>query len=28
VHQMLPIDGEDEMLACIHCHSDVGHAHR
>jgi cytochrome c nitrite reductase small subunit len=28
VHQMLPAEDEDEMLACIHCHSDVGHAHR
>ncbi len=28
VHQMLPTDSDDEMLACMHCHSDVGHAHR
>jgi cytochrome c nitrite reductase small subunit len=27
VHQMLPTDG-GETLACVHCHSDVGHAHR
>jgi hypothetical protein len=24
---MLPTDG-GETLACVHCHSDVGHAHR
>ncbi|MEN6494679.1 MAG: cytochrome c nitrite reductase small subunit [Thermoguttaceae bacterium] len=28
VHQMLPATGEGEMLSCVHCHSDVGHAHR
>jgi cytochrome c nitrite reductase small subunit len=27
VHQMLPSDDESEMLSCIHCHADVGHAH-
>jgi hypothetical protein len=24
---MLPTDG-GETLACVHCHGDVGHAHR
>ena len=28
VHQMLPADLDQEMLSCVHCHSDVGHAHR
>ena len=28
VHQMLPDDSEGEMLSCVHCHSDVGHALR
>jgi hypothetical protein len=28
VHQMLPTDSDSEMLSCVHCHSDVGHAHR
>jgi cytochrome c nitrite reductase small subunit len=28
VHQMLPPDEQGETLACVHCHSDVGHAHR
>jgi cytochrome c nitrite reductase small subunit len=28
VHQMLPTGDGGETLACVHCHSDVGHAHR
>jgi hypothetical protein len=28
VHQMLPAETNDEMLSCVHCHSDAGHAHR
>ena len=28
VHQMLPVEAGGEMLMCIHCHSDVGHAFR
>jgi cytochrome c nitrite reductase small subunit len=28
VHQMLPAAADGEMLMCIHCHSDVGHALR
>ena len=26
VHEMLPATSDGEMLLCIHCHSDVGHA--
>jgi hypothetical protein len=28
VHQMLPAGSGAEMLSCVHCHSDVGHALR
>ena len=28
VHQMLSEDPEEEAPACVHCHKDVGHAHR
>ena len=28
VHEMLPADPQGEMLMCIQCHTDVGHAHR
>jgi cytochrome c nitrite reductase small subunit len=28
VHQMLPVETGGEMLRCIQCHSDVGHAGR
>jgi hypothetical protein len=28
VHQMLPAEPDGEMLSCVHCHSDVGHALR
>jgi len=28
VHDMLPDDPTGEMLACVHCHRDVGHAER
>ncbi len=28
VHEMLPAEPKGDMLACIHCHSDAGHAHR
>ena len=28
VQQMLPAEPHDGMLACIHCHSDVGHGQR
>lgn len=28
VHSMLPAEEGGEMLGCIQCHSDVGHAHR
>ena len=28
VHQMLPGSSEDDMLSCVHCHRDVGHAFR
>lgn len=28
VHQMLPEDPDGEAPACVHCHKDVGHAHR
>ncbi len=28
VHQMFPATPEQEMLNCVHCHSDVGHALR
>ncbi len=26
VHQMLPVEPGGDMLGCIHCHNDVGHA--
>jgi cytochrome c nitrite reductase small subunit len=28
VNHMLPVEEGGEMLLCVHCHSDVGHAHR
>jgi cytochrome c nitrite reductase small subunit len=28
VHNMLPVGGSNDMLMCIQCHKDVGHAHR
>ncbi len=28
VHQMLPVQPGGDMMLCVHCHSDVGHAHR
>ena len=28
VHQMLPAEPGGDMLACIHCHTDAGHAQR
>lgn len=28
VHSMLPTEPEGDMLMCIQCHTDVGHAHR
>ena len=28
VHELLPLEPDGETLACIHCHSDVGHAHK
>ncbi len=28
VHGMLPAEPGGDMLMCVHCHSDVGHAHR
>jgi len=28
VHQMLPSADEADAPSCVHCHSDVGHAHR
>ena len=28
VHQMFPVATEGEILSCVRCHSDVGHAHR
>lgn len=28
VHNMLPEQPGGDMLSCVHCHSDVGHAHR
>jgi cytochrome c nitrite reductase small subunit len=28
VNEMLPIQPGGDMLRCVHCHSDVGHAHR
>ena len=28
VHEMLTTEADGEMLSCVHCHSDVGHAHR
>lgn len=28
VHQMLPEDNGGDMLMCVHCHADVGHAGR
>jgi cytochrome c nitrite reductase small subunit len=28
VHSMFPSDPDGEMQSCVHCHSDVGHAHR
>jgi cytochrome c nitrite reductase small subunit len=28
VHQMFPVMVESEMISCVHCHRDVGHAHR
>lgn len=28
VHQMLPGTADGEMMLCVHCHSDVGHALR
>jgi cytochrome c nitrite reductase small subunit len=28
VHEMLPAERGGDMLMCIDCHSDVGHAHR
>jgi cytochrome c nitrite reductase small subunit len=28
VHQMFPVETDDEILSCTHCHSDVGHAFR
>jgi cytochrome c nitrite reductase small subunit len=28
VHEMLPAEPGGEMLSCVHCHRDVGHARR
>ena len=28
VNHMLPVQAGGEMLSCVHCHSDVGHAQR
>jgi len=28
VHSMLPAEPGGEMLLCVHCHSNAGHAHR
>lgn len=28
VHEMLPVTPGGDMPSCVHCHSDVGHAHR
>ena len=28
VHELLPAEAGGEMLACVHCHNDVGHAQK